>query len=305
MSESKTYVFTPEGSGASGSGIMSMLAPFLSQRGIDPNVLLTMRNNNNGFGGEGGWFMWVIFLFFLMGWGGNGFGGFGNRGGLANEINNDYGRDLLMQAINGNGNAINSLASNLNCSVGQIQQAVNGVMSQVQSVGSQVGMSGQQIINAIQSGNCSIAQQLASCCCDVKTAIERQGYEGRLETLNQTNVLGGKIDNQTAFIGEKFCELKEREMQSRIDALMERNSTLLTQLSQEHQTAAIQQSQAAMIAPVNAALSDLSTRIAKMECNAPEVAKVPYSPVVGIPTCVAAQYGLLNGLNGGGFFGIV
>lgn len=59
--------------------------------------------------------MWVIFLFFLMGWGGNGFG-FGNgRGGLANEINNDYGRGLLMDAIGGNRNALSNLATQLNC----------------------------------------------------------------------------------------------------------------------------------------------------------------------------------------------
>lgn len=61
------------------------------------------------------------------------------------------------------------------------------------------------------------------------------------------------------------------------------------------------------IAPVNAALGDLSARLSKIECNQPEVAKVPYSPVVGIPTCVAAQYGLGYGFNpyaaGNGFWG--
>ena len=87
--------------------MMPLLASLCQQRGIDPNMLLAMKNNN-GFGGEGGWFMWVIFLFFLMGWGGNGFGfGFGNQNGnLPNLINNDAGRELLMSAIQGNGNAI-------------------------------------------------------------------------------------------------------------------------------------------------------------------------------------------------------
>ena len=43
-----------------------------------------------------------------MGWGGNGWGGFGGngRGAIANEINNDYGRSLLMDAIGGNRNAL-------------------------------------------------------------------------------------------------------------------------------------------------------------------------------------------------------
>lgn len=82
MSEtSKTYVFGNEGSGQ--GGMMSLLAPLLQQRGLDPNLLLAMNKNGNGWG-DG--FMWVIFLFFLMGWGGNGWGGFGNgrAGGIAN-----------------------------------------------------------------------------------------------------------------------------------------------------------------------------------------------------------------------------
>lgn len=48
MSE-KTYVF---GDGTS-NGMLSLLGPLMQQRGIDPNVLLAMRNND-GFGGEGG-----------------------------------------------------------------------------------------------------------------------------------------------------------------------------------------------------------------------------------------------------------
>lgn len=240
--ESKTVVYTPEAGGCGcGSGMLGMLAPLLQKNGLDPNLLLAMNNKgNNGFGGDGSWFMWIIFLFFLFplmgrgGWG-NGFGGNDGGGvpanaGLAGLINNDNGRELLMQAITGNGQAINSLATNLNCSVGQIQQAINGVSSKVSEVGCQVGMSSQQIINAIQAGNCQIANQMASCCCDVKTAIERQGYENRLATINQTddlksnantqfNIIASKIDAQSAIINDKFCQLEMREMQREIQQL--------------------------------------------------------------------------------------
>lgn len=259
--ESKTVVYTPEAGGCGcGSGMMGMLAPLLQKNGLDPNLLLAMNNKgNNGFGGDGSWFMWIIFLFFLFplmgrgGWG-NGFGG--NDGGvpanagLAGLINNDNGRELLMQAITGNGQAINSLATNLNCSVGQIQQAINGVSSKVSEVGCQVGMSSQQIINAIQAGNCQIANQMASCCCDVKTAIERQGYENQLATLNQTttltnqsntqfNIIGAKIDAQTQIINDKFCQLEMREMQNKIDTLRAEKSALELGISQAAQTANI------------------------------------------------------------------
>lgn len=262
MSESKTVIYSPDSGMAGGNGMMAMLAPLLQQRGIDPNLLVALngKNGNNGFGGDGSWLLWVIFLFFLFplmgrgGWG-NGFGG-GNEGGcpsgagLANLINNDNGRELLMSAIQGNGQAINNLATNLNCSVGQIQQAINGVSAKVAEVGCQVGLSSQQIINAIQAGNASIASQMAQCCCDVKTAIERQGYENRLATINQTddlksnantqfNIIASKIDAQTQIINDKFCQLEMREMQNKIDTLRAEKSALELSASQQAQTANI------------------------------------------------------------------
>lgn len=215
--------------------------------------------NNNGFGGDGS-FLWIIFLFFLFpllgrggfgnGFGGNDGGGVPANAGLAGLINNDNGRELLMQAITGNGQAINNLATNLNCSVGQIQQAINGVSSKVSEVGCQVGMSSQQIINAIQAGNCQIGSQLASCCCDVRTAIQQQGYENQLATLNQTttltnqsnsqfNIIGAKIDAQTQIINDKFCQLEMREMQNKIETLRAEKAALELGASQQAQTANI------------------------------------------------------------------
>lgn len=261
MSESKTVIYSPDSGMAGGNGMMAMLAPLLQQKGIDPNLLVAMNGKNDGNGwGNGSDFLWIIFLFFLFpllgrgGWG-NGFGG-GNEGGcpsgagLANLINNDNGRELLMSAIQGNGQAINNLATNLNCSVGQIQQAINGVSAKVAEVGCQVGMSSQQIINSIQAGNCQIANQMAQCCCDVKGAIQQQGYENRIATINQTddlksnantqfNILGAKIDAQTQIINDKFCQLEMREMQNKIDTLRAEKSALELSASQQAQTANI------------------------------------------------------------------
>lgn len=205
MSESKTFIL-PDGQG--GGGMMPLLASLCQQRGIDPNVLLATRNN--GFGGEGGWFMWVIFLFFLMGWGGNGFGfGFGNQNGnLPNLINNDAGRELLMSAIQGNGNAIGQLATTLNCNINQVNSALQALATQLQGVGNQVGMSGMQVINAIQSGNAQLASQLAQCCCDNKMAICQQ-----TNTLQSTiNGVGNAMErgfSDNAFrMNTLACDLK-------------------------------------------------------------------------------------------------
>ncbi len=285
--ESKTYVFGNEGSTAN-NGMLGLLAPLLQKQGVDPNVLLAMKGNN-GFGGEGGWFMWVIFLFFLMGWGGNGWGGFGNngRGGLANEINNDYGRGLLMDAIGGNRNALSNLATQLNCTEGQIQSAISALTSQVQSVGNQVGMSGMQTINALQQGNMQIAQQIANCCCQTNNNITTQGYESKLAICQQTHAINDNANanalmlrdtnqsNHLALMG-KLDQMQTQAMQDKLDALREKNSALVAQISNEHQTQALQAYQAQIITPVNAALAALQAEVAGIKCKLPNTVSVPY-----------------------------
>ena len=285
--ESKTYVFGNEGS-TSNNGMLGLLAPLLQKQGVDPNVLLAMKGNN-GFGGEGGWFMWVIFLFFLMGWGGNGWGGFGNngRGGLANEINNDYGRGLLMDAIGGNRNALSNLATQLNCTEGQIQSAISALTSQVQSVGNQIGMSGMQTINALQQGNMQIAQQIANCCCQTNNNITTQGYESKLAICQQTHAINDNANanalmlrdtnqsNHLALMG-KLDQMQTQAMQDKLDALREKNSALVAQISNEHQTQALQAYQAQIITPVNAALAALQAEVAGIKCKLPNTVSVPY-----------------------------
>lgn len=121
-----------DGAGANGGGaaatngllsmIPGMFANLIGGNKMDPNLvaaLMNGRNNQDGFGGANGWWLWIIVLFWL--WGGRGFGnGFGNGGdccanGLPAQLNNDYGRELLMQAIQGNRSAIDQIASALNC----------------------------------------------------------------------------------------------------------------------------------------------------------------------------------------------
>ena len=313
MSESKTYIFGENQNGGS-NGMLGLLAPLLQKQGVDPNVLLAMKGNN-GFGGEGGWFMWVIFLFFLMGWGGNGWGGFGNngRGGLANEINNDYGRSLLMDAIGGNRNALSNLATQLNCTEGQIQSAISALTSQVQSVGNQVGMSGMQTINALQQGNMQIAQQIANCCCENRLAMCQQtgtlqnainnvavgqeraasslAYATQQQTCDLHNAI--KESTQTIVDGQKQAEF--REMQNKIDALREENSTFKS-------SAMTSQIIGQSLAPVNAALAGLQSEVNAIKCAQPNTVTVPYQPFQAIPNCVAYQYGL-NAANNAGFWG--
>ena len=324
--ESKTYVFGNEGTGS--NGMLGLLAPLLQKQGVDPNVLLAMKNNN-GMCGEGGWFMWVIFLFFLMGWGGNGWGGFGGNGrgmGLANEINNDYGRSLLMDAIGGNRNAISNLATQLNCTEGQIQGAISALTSQVQNVGNSVNMNGMQVINALQQGNMQIASQLADCCCKVNNNITAMDGNIKLAMCQQTGTLNNAINNVAVGLERGFastayetqrqtCDLQNsikdstqviidgqrqaemREMQDKLDHLREENGTFKS-------SAMTSQIVGQALAPVNAVLAGLQKEVGEIKCAQPQTVTVPYQPFVTVPNCVAAQYGYYGtGFNNGGFWG--
>ena len=180
----RTYVFNSDGNGGGGSRIdINSLLPGMMGRGIDPAYLALM-NGNGGFGGQNG--IWgVIYLAIvasIFGWNNGGFGGFGRGNGLPAELAGNEGRELLMSAIQGNGNAINQIASTLNCSTQQVQSALANIQNSV-------GLTGTQIINAIQSGNSGIVNQLSTCCCNILQSIERQGAATQLQACQNMNAL--------------------------------------------------------------------------------------------------------------------
>ena len=121
-----------------------MMFPEVGGNSIDPNLLMAL-NNNGGFGGNN--WMWILFLWLIWGWGGNGAwgNGMGGNGFLSNQLANDSGRELLMNAIQGNGNAIRDIATMLNTEVQTVQNGIFTLNNAITSVGTQVGMSGLQI----------------------------------------------------------------------------------------------------------------------------------------------------------------
>ena len=143
----------------------------------DVNSLLPLLMMNGGCMNGGGW-MWVIFLFFLYPLMRNG-GLFGNAcgngngclGPLANMVNNNDGRDLLMQAINGNGAAVQRLATMFGAKVDMIQAAINGVNNSVTQIGCKIDSSTGALLNAGTQNTMTLANQLATCCCNLKNAI--------------------------------------------------------------------------------------------------------------------------------------
>ena len=250
---------------------------------IDPALMMAL-SQNGGFG-NGNW-MWMMFMWILFPWifgNGNGFGGFGNGAGtgfLANQLNNDAGRDLLLQAINGRADALSQLANMLNTSVSNDQNGVNSIQSAVQTVGSQVGLTGAQVINSIQGGNAALSQQLCNCCCENRLAIANQTNAiqaqaaanhsdaillasqnhaadqlqnaqieaaDQLAVCQQTNTLSSQnerntnsilnaIAGQNTLITKEFCDLKERELQNKINTQGDIITQLRNQISNDHQT---------------------------------------------------------------------
>lgn len=270
---------------------------------LDPNLLISQIMNNGGFGGNGNW-IWIIFLFLLFGR--NGFGNYGDvlgTGYLSNQINNTSGRDLLMQAINGNGNAVQNLSNMLNTNIESIKCAINGVQSSICQVGNQVGMSAADVKNAITTGNMQIAQQLAQCCCDNKLLIQGMSYEGQLRDMQNTSAVTGRIDQLATDTAQNFstvayqtaqqtCSLQNglrdqtQTILNKLDSIEDdRKNRQIADLTAQLTAANSRAERAAELAPITKALSDI-------QCKQPNTVTVPYQPFAAVPNCVMWNAGL-------------
>ena len=108
----------------------------------------------------------------------------------------------------------------------------------------------------------------------VATGQERGFATVAYETQRQTCDLQNSIKDSTQQIlaGQRAAEM--REMQNKIDHLREENSTFKS-------SAMTSQIVAQASAPLGAALSDLSSRLAKIECAQPPTFPMPYCPASG------------------------
>ena len=238
----------------------------------DFDMATLMAMNNNGFCGNNGF--WWIFILLLFGFGGNGM--WGNRGLNQAETNADFARlaamgdrnantELLMQAINGNKEAISTLSTTLNCDITSINNALCAIKGGIDKVAGEVGFTAERVINAVQAGDCAITKAISDCCCTTQRSIDsvnlnltKMNYDNIISNLNQTNtlqntlnanhnalladnatkfnILGEKIDAQTTMINDKFCQLEMREMQNKIDALRDEKNALQSSALLQQQT---------------------------------------------------------------------
>ncbi len=113
---------------------------------------------------------------------------------LREQMSSNQNTNLLMDGIKGNNASIKELASQLNCDFNTLNSAVCDVKGSINKVAGAVGFSAERVINAVNAGDCQISRQLSECCCNIRDAITRQGYENQLATSNQTNVLQTAIN---------------------------------------------------------------------------------------------------------------
>lgn len=307
----KIYMFGDDG-GSKGSDLMAMIPALMGNKGLDPNLVAALMNGNNNrgaWGGDGCWWIWIILLFFCWGgFGGNGFGANGANSVLPAALQGDAGRELLMNAIQGNGTAINQLASSLNCSTQQLQGAICNLQGSIDKVAGQIGMTGQQVINSVQSLGCQIGNQIAECCCQTQNAITRMGYENQLSVCNQTNTLvntmngntltlrDGNLANTQAILA-KIDSFEKLYQQDKMDRLTAENLALKGQLSQTQQNQYIAATVQANTAPIINRLSAIDTEIAQFKCSQLPTAPVPYFPGIPMGYCAGAYgAGVATGL---------
>ena len=273
-----TYVF--DGNQPNGGGLDSNLAAALLSQG-----------RNNGFGGNDG--LWgVIYLAIIasiFGWNRGGFGGFGGFGGgsaIPAELSGDAGRELLMQAIQGNRESIGQIASSLSCSTQQVQTALCNIQSTL-------GLTGQQIINAVQSGDSGIINQLSSCCCNILSAVERQGAATQLQNCQNVNALTNTINGGVRDLKDSG-DANSRAILAKLDAAETNN---------EHQTASILSSVGQQLAPVVAGLNALQSEVDGIKCKLPNTVPVQWPNIVGVnlDTYRAAAYGAAAGNYAGAY----
>ena len=272
---------------------------------------------NNGFGFGNGGFNSIADLFGLaiiasmFGWGNGGFGGgFGNWGNgagqlgfLSNQLNNDSGRELIMNAITNQGEASRTAIQTLSTMLGQDFNLTNAGIQSAQNTLNQIanaqGMSTLQLINAVQAGDAALTSIIQKCCCDNQLALCNQTntLQNTMNANGQRNV--DAIADLKATMIQSFCDVKEREMQSKIDTQADIITQLRNAADNANQTNQI-------IGYVNSVVAPLQKSVTEIENKMPNTVPVQWPQLTAVNTTPYVNggfYGGFNGYYGNGFGG--
>ena len=176
---------------------------------------------------------------------------------LQAQINDNNNNQWAREAIQGNGFAISQLAQNLNVDANSLREAINSVNFGIAQLGSQNGMGFAGVTNAINLGNLNLIQQLKDCCCGLKTQILEQGYQGRIETINQTNELKDSQRIENGLTRAELASFRQAWENSRYNDVVAEKTRLQTELD----LLRTQQGTAAMINPLQAEIQRMEWQL--------------------------------------------
>lgn len=262
----------------------------------------------NGFLGNGNGFNSIADLFGLAiiasmfgwgngGWGGGFGGGNGAAGFLSNQINNDTGRDLIMQAVTNQGEASRTAVQTLSTMLGQDFNLVNAGVQNVQSALNQIanaqGVNALQIVNALQAGDANLASQFQQCCCQNQLAICNQTNTLAAQAERNNNAVLQAINAQTVAMNDQFCAARERDMQSKIETQAEIITQLRGQIDNANQTAQITGYVNSLIAPLQAKVTEIADK-------QPQTVPVQWPQLTAVNTTPYMNAGFYGGYNGWG-----
>ena len=259
----------------------------------------------------------------MFGWGNGGWGGgFGNFGGgagqlgfLSNQLNNDSGRELIMNAVTSQGEATRTAVQSLATMLGQdfnlVNAGVQNVQNALSTLAAQQGMSTLQIVNAIQAGDASLASAFQKCCCEnqLATCQQTNTLQNAINGVNQS-VLSKAAADQLAMCQQTYAltDTMNRNylaLDNKIDALesnrKDREITALTakvsQLeSQNFTTGVVQQA----VSPILGQLANLTNEVDDIKCKMPQTVSVQYPNLQVVNATPYVSGGFYpNGYNGG------
>ena len=251
-----------------------------------------LAGNGGGWGGFGNNPLAMAFMFpFIMpfvmpfmnmmygnGWGG--FGGFGgNNGGagfISNQLNNDAGRQLIMQAVQGNASAIDRLANLLNTTHDQIQQGICGLNSTMLTFNGDMKLTGAQIINAMQSGNASLQSSIAQGLAGILAQMNANSKDEAMAHCQQTYNLTDTINRGFLGLDNKIDAMESARKDREITALTAQVAKLE---SQGFTQAVIGQA----LAPINAQLAGIRSEVDAVKCKLPETMTLPNTQYTIVP----------------------
>ena len=316
MGENGVFVFPDAATGRAASS-------------IDPNLLLAFQNNG-GFGGNNGAWWWIMFMWMMWdrnGRNGNfneylaSVNGTEGRQYLADIMNGRFDNlntfaQLLNTSVEGVKTGVFGLQNAITEVSGQIGmsglQTINAIQSGNTSILSKLCECCCENRLAICQQTNSIQSTLASNHADDILQAEKNaaGLQLQLSQLDGTNKLSicqqtnalqnqaerdtnsilNAIAGQNTLITKEFCDLKERELQSKIDTQSDVITQLRNQISNDHQTLQF-----------NAAFQALDNKIGAIAAKQPNTVPVQWPNLVGVNTTPCIGQGFYPGGNFSGW----